>query len=290
MDQEQVGNAQEAPESDDLSQPRNSGDVKEFFGSLDQTVNSGILDEASQETSNQGDNTPQSPSEVQQEDVDSDFDYDTLNKRYSASSKEGKRLNKRLKDIEPYMPILDAMKEDPNLIQHVRNYFEGGGQAPQSMTEKLDVPEDFVFDPDEAFQKPDSDSAKVFGATVDGIVQRRLGQALNNQKEENSRLNTESAFRQKHDMNDDDWAEFVEYAKDRSLSLDDILFLKNRKLREKKIAKNASGQIVNQMKKVQNQPRTLATSGSTQTETSPDDQIFESILGIDRELETAFGQ
>jgi len=282
MDEEQVGNAQEASESD--VQETASED---FFGNLDKSLNSGILeseDELLQSTSdNDGDNTPLSHGEVQQQ------DDDVLQKRYSDSSREAQRLNGKLKEIEPYMPILDAMKEDPNLIQHVRNYFEGGGQTPVSMKETLQLPEDFVFDADDAFSDPESDSSKVFGATVDGIVQRRLNSALTSQKNENQKLARETSFRQQHEMSDGEWSEFVDYAKSKSLELEDIYFLMNRKKRDTNIADNARQQVATQMKKTQNQPRSLATAGSTAVEQTQDDQVFDALMGIDQELDNAFG-
>ena len=282
MDEEQVGNAQGASESD--VQETASED---FFGNLDKSLNSGILeseDELLQSTSdNDGDNTPLSQSEVQQQ------DDDVLQKRYSDSSREAQRLNGKLKEIEPYMPILDAMKEDPNLIQHVRNYFEGGGQTPVSMKETLKLPEDFVFDADDAFSDPESDSSKVFGATVDGIVQRRLNSALTSQKNENQKLAKETSIRQNHEMSDGVWSEFVDFAKSKSLELEDIYFLMNRKKRDTNIADNARQQVATQMKKTQNQPRSLATAGSTAVEQSKDDQVFDTLMGIDRELDNAFG-
>ena len=182
-------------------------DGGDFFEALDQSVNGGILDEQTQSTSeNFGVNPPASPSEVQQ---DVSENIDTLKKRYGDSSREAKKLNGQLKEIEPYMPILDAMREDPNLITHVRNYFEGGGQTPQNMAEKLNLPEDFEFESDEAFKNPESDSAKLMGATIDGIVQRRLNGALQGQRAENSKLAKETSFKQKHDMSDDEWDDFV---------------------------------------------------------------------------------
>ena len=42
------------------------------------------------------------------------------------------------------------------------------------------------------------------------------------------------------------------------------------------------------MKKVQEQPRSLATAGSTPLEQSQDDQIFDTLLGIDQKLDNAF--
>ena len=286
MEQEQVGNAIEAPESD--FQTLNDVESGDFFESLDSSVNGGIIDsEYSQSTSQDlGDNTPASPSGVQEQD---DVETDVLQKRYSDSSREAKRLSGKLNELEPYMPILDAMREDPNLIQHVRNYFEGGGQAPESMAQNMDLPEDFQFDPDDAFTDPQSDSAKVFGATVDGIVQRRLSNELGKQKTDNQRLARETAFRQKVEMTEDEWSTFVDFAKNKSLELDDIYYLMKRKERESNIADNARHQVASQMKKVQEQPRSLATAGSATVETSKDDQVFETLLGIDHELDNAFG-
>jgi len=181
------------------------------------------------------------------------------------------------------------MREDPNLINHVRNYFEGGGQTPATMADKLQLPEDFVFDSDEAFSTPESDSAKVLGATIDGIVNRRLNGALQSQKSENQRLTKESSFRQKHELNDEQWETFVDFAKSKSLELDDIYYLMNRNNRDEKIADNTRQEIQDKMRQVQNSPSTLATAGSTPVESSADDSVFDAILGSDNELEKAFG-
>ena len=282
---EQVGNATEAPESDNIL--TDTLDSDNFFEELDKSVNGGIIDEPSPATSEtESDNTLSSQSEVQ---ADVSNEVETLQKRYSDSSREAQRLNGQLKEIEPYMPILEAMREDPNLISHVRNYFEGGGQTPQTMADKLSLPEDFEFEADEAFQNPDSASARVLGATIDGIVQRRLNGALQGQRTENMKLARETDFRSRHEMSDEKWSTFVDYAKSKSLELDDIYYLMNRKNRDEKIADNTRQELQEKMREVQNQPGSLATAGGTQVVQSPDDSIFDAILGSDSELEKAFG-
>jgi hypothetical protein len=282
---EQVGNAQGAPESTNVQDAviNGSGD---FFETLDRQVNGGILDEPKQSTSVSSGNTQSSPNvDVQAENQQ---DVDVLQKRYSDSSREAKRLNGKLRELEPYMPILDAMREDPNLISHVRNYFEGGGQAPQSMNQQLNLGEDFVFDAEEAFAQPDSDSAKVMGATIDGIVQRRLSNVLKNQQAENAKMARETQFKERMNMSDEQWKEFTEFAKSKSLELEDIYYLMNRKNRDAEIADTTRQQIQDKMKAVQGQPSTLATQGSVAVEKSQDDSIFDTILGSGNELEKAF--
>ena len=264
---EQVGNADKAPESKSVQDAVMGMTSDNFFEELDNQVNGGILDRPSQTTSEQSRNTQSSPNAEVQSEVPNN-ELDTLQKRYSDSSREAKRLNGKLAEIEPYMPILDAMREDPNLISHVRNYFEGGGQTPQSMNEKLNLDENFVFDPDEAFSQPDSDSAKVLGATIDGVVQRRLSNVLQTQKTENAKMAKEAQFKQKMEMSDDEWKNFTEFAKSKSLELEDIYYLMNRKNRDEKIADSTRQEIHNKMREVQQQPGTLATQGSTPVERS----------------------
>jgi hypothetical protein len=127
------------------------------------------------------------------------------------------------------------------------------------------------------------------GATIDGIVQRRLNGALQGQRAENSKLAKETSFRQKHELNDDEWEDFVEYAKSKSLELDDIYYLKNRQNRDGQIADTTRKEMQDKMRDVQQQPGSLATAGGSQVESSPDDAIFNSILGTDQKLDNLFG-
>ena len=282
---EQVGNAVEAPESTNVQGAVMDMNTEDFFEALDSQVNGAIIDEPSQPTSELSDNTQTSLNDEVQVVPN---EVETLQKRYSDSSREAKRLNGKLQELEPYMPILDAMRDDPNLITHVRSYFEGGGQTPQNMADKLNLPEDFVFDAEDAFATPESDSAKVLGATIDGIVHRRLNTALSGQRVENQRLASETSFRSKHEMTDDKWGQFVDYAKSKSLELDDIYYLMNRSNRDEQIADNTREELHQKMREVQQIPGTLANTGGAQVEESPDDRVFDAILGSDTMLEEAF--
>jgi len=287
----QLGNVPNgAPESATMSSDG-------FFEALDTQVNGGILDAppSQEQTTSQSleDAGNQFLQEQQQKEspVEGQSDIENLQKRYSDSSREAQRLNGKLSELQPYMPILDAMREDPNLITHVRNYFQGGGQAPVSMKEQLNLNEDFVFDPDEAMSNADSDSAKVLGATIDGVVQKRLNDALSTQKNENIRLTKESEFRSKYNLSEDQWKNFVSFAKNKTLQLDDIYYLMNKGQREQNIAQSANQEVTNQMKKVQQRPQSLASQGSaSEPQKSPDDSVFEEILGIDTTLESVLGR
>ena len=163
-------------------------------------------------------------------------------------------------------------------------------QIARSISKYLNLNEDFVFDPDEAMSKPDSDSAKVLSATIDGVVQKRLTDALSKQRNENVRLTKESEFRSKYNLSDEQWEDFLSFAKNKTLQLDDIYYLMNRGKREQNIAQNANQEVTNQMKKVQQRPQSLASTGSSpEPQKSPEDSVFEEILGIDRTLQDVLG-
>jgi len=278
MNEEQVSNASDSTEvpesfiSDDAS--------SDFFGNLDQQVNGGILDGEESITSMEAGGNTQAESGVQQENVE------TLKKRYTDSSNEGRRLNTRLKELEPYLPILDEMRKDPKLITHVRDYFDGGGQTPESVTQKLDLDEDFIFDPDDAVTNPKSDSARVLNQTIDGVVQRRLTNEFSKQKEQQQVDTQVNDFRKNHNMSEEDWNEFQSYAENQTLSLDDILYLKNKENNSNQRSRVDNSRAAQQF---QRQPASAATTGSSVIETTESDDVFDAILGIDKQLDNAFG-
>ncbi len=257
--------------------------AEDFFSQLDKQVMGETLDQPIQAQEEQV--LQQEP--VQEQQAQPEMDVANLEKRYSDSSREAKRLNTRLNELEPYMPLLNAMKEDPNLISHVRGYFEGGGSAPTSVKEQLGLDEDFVFDYDDALSDPNSSSAKLFNATVDGVVQRRLGDFAKQQSMQSRKASEEAAFKTKHNVSEEDYDDLMNYAKSHRLSLEDVYYLKNRDNRDTQVAGNAREEVIQQMKNVRQMPTSVASSGNVQREEkSVDDAVFDKLLaqgaGLDK--------
>ena len=256
--------------------PDDSQAAEDFFSQLDRQVMGDAIVQPKEAQPQQTTSQVENPVEEQ---VSTSEDVDNLEKRYSDSSREAKRLNNRLKEIQPYMPILDAMKEDPNLISHVRGYFEGGGTAPTNIKEQLGLDEDFVFDYDDALSQPDSSSAKLFNATVDGVVQRRLSDFARQQSEQSRKTSEEQAFRSKFDIKEEDYEDLMDYAKSHRLTLEDVYYLKNKESRDDKVAGNARDEVIQQMKNVRSMPTSVASSGNTpKEEKSVDDMVFDKLL------------
>lgn len=271
----------ERAESNDVTPTENNTVAEDFFSQLDRQVMGEVVEQPDVEAQVEQTTPIQDPvAEQNTEQVSVDWE-----KRYSDSSREAKRLNNQLQDLEPYMPLLNAMKEDPNLISHVRGYFEGGGSAPRSVKEQLGLDEDFVFDYDDALSNPDSQSAKLFNATVDGVVQRRLGDFARKQSEQSRRASEETAFKSKHNVSDEDYNDLMKYAKSHKLTLEDVYYLKNRDNRDNEVANNTRNEVIQQMKNVRQMPTSVASSGNTQREEkSIDDAVFDKLLSEGTEL------
>ena len=259
------------------SQQSGLDDPGAFFGALDQAANGLVIDEGQpqQQTTSQ-EATPVA------EATNSGEDLNQLQKRYSDSSREAKRLNTRLKELEQYAPLLDKMREDPKLISTVRDYIQGSGQ--QGIKERLSLDDDFVFDPDDAFSDPSSDSAKVFDSVVNQKVSQLVSGKLGKEKQEQAIQQQASEFKGRHDMNDEQFENFMQFATSRPLTYDDIYYLMNKESRDSNIASETRKEVATQMQNVRQKPQSLAGKGAgTSEETKVEDAIFNSMLneGLD---------
>ena len=278
----------------------NSDSTDNFFESLERSVNGQIQDDGPHDVtqsqtsgSEQVTHTQQdvgSNSEVQPEDSSG------WEKRYKDSSREAVKLKEQLNDLKPFIPVLDAMKQDSGLVNHVRDYLSNGGQPSKTIQEQLNLGEDFVYDQNEAMTNPDSDSAKVMNAHVDRLVQSRVGEVLQAEKQnaqamqaKAQRKRDEDVFRKKHNMSEEQFAEFVGKAKTHKLTLDDINYLLNRDKVATNTANATRNDMLNQMKNVQNMPTSASGANSQSQPKNPDSNLFDGILGLDGGLDNLFG-
>ena len=270
-------------QTNNSSNPPENGSADEFFDNLEASVNGAVADnqiveETLEDVPALGDvqetQAPQGPNT-------NDIDWE---KRYKDSSREATRMRTELNDLKPFVPILDAMKNDGNLVSHVRDYLESGGTPSKTVTEKLGLDEDFVYDQDEALKNPNSDSAKVFNAHVDGLVQSRMNAAMKQQKQQqavemNKRAKIKEAaeFIQKHNMPKEQFAAFMDSLKDRKVTLEDLYYLQNRDKTQQNVAKSVKEDMMTQMKNVRDMPTSAGGINSPRAEKSMDDQIFDTV-------------
>lgn len=269
---------------------------EDFFSQLEADVNSGIIDEIDQpeEVTPVVNMAPET--QATQTEPQGSNDSEGWEKRYKDSSREAQRLHSELNELKPFVPVLEAMKNDSGLVSHVRNYFENGGSPDDSITGRLGLDEDFVYDQQEAVTDPNSDSAKVFNAYVQNAVEQRVQGAISEEKQKNMQIMKETEkqqeerdFRVKHGLSEEQFQEFVSKAQNHTLTLDDAYYLVNRGEANANVAQETKKDMLNQMKGVRDIPTSASNANSAQVEQSRDSQIFDSLLGSDGNLDDLFG-
>jgi hypothetical protein len=272
---------------------------KTFFNDLENQVNGGIIDETAEVTQQETSGSEQVTHDTQSvgsENVDLPADNGTdWKKRYEDSSREAVRLQEQYKSVEPFVPVLEAMKNDSGLVDHVRDYLKNGGQPAKSVQDQLGLSEDFVFDAND-IADPDSDSAKVMNAHVDKMVQQRVGQMLNVEKQRaqqmqqaQTRASEEQAFMKKHNMSETDFNSFKEKAQQHVMTLDDVNYLLNRNQNNANVANSTKTDMLNQMKNVRNMPASASGANSQGQNRSESDQVFDLINDFDNDVDNLFG-
>jgi len=310
MSNEQEGNLKEEAVNETPS--FNSEASNDFFGSLEKQVNGAtnegdFINEAiNQEATTEvtppnptGDSarvTHQNKQEGSNTVGERNEGNNSYKKRYQDSSREATKMAKQLKDLKPFIPVLDAMKQDTGLVRHVREYLENGGAPSKTVKEQMNLPEDFVYDAQEAIDNPESASAKVMEAQIDKVVNNRVGNILNKEKENAAKMQQalvkkkETAeFKKRHNMTDEQFEELANQARERKLTLDDVYYLVNKDKTEKNVANSTRKDMLNQMKNVRNMPVSQSNTNSQTPPSNPDDKVFDALVGSDSDLDNLFG-
>ena len=267
--------------------------TEDFFGGLERQVNGGIIDDESSES------TPrvvQAPNKVTpRAQPDAQRNLVNWQKRYTDSSREATKMREELNQLKPFVPLLDAMKQDNGLVNHVRGYLQDGGKPSKTIKEELGLGEDFVYDHDDALSDPDSKSAKVFNHQVDNVVNKRVQSLMNTertqaakQQQSFNRQQEVAEFIKKRNMTEDQFKSMMDNAKTRKMSLDDVYHLLNKDKAAARVARKTRSDMLAQAKNVRTMPATTANVNSPRTDVSQDDQIFDELLGGSNTMDDLF--
>lgn len=275
-----------------------SSSTDAFFGALESDVNSAITHNDSTKTEQA---TPQAEGSSDagnsgEPEVEAKPEVDWA-KRYSDSTREAQRLSAEMKHLEPLKPLLEVMKKDPNLIPYIRDYLESGGKPDKTVQDKLNLGEDFVFDPHEAVTNPDSDSAKVMNTMVNKQVEQRMKKHIGAERQRVTQaqakakmIAAEKDFKERHKLTDEQFQEFQEKAKGHRMTLDDAFYLVNRDKVQQNVANASKEDTLRQMKNVRDIPTTQAGSNNAgEIAKSQGDQILDVLKEIDGGVDDLFG-
>ena len=277
------------------SNPASIGTSGDFFEALEDNVNSAIqdnYDEQAEVTQPQASGPQQVTHTQSAEGTEGSIDWE---KRYKDSTREAQRMNSELQTLRPFVPVLNAMKKDTGLVEHVRDYLREGGAPAKSLKDKLGLGEDFEFNPQD-LEDPGSDSSKLLNAQVDAQVQQRLKTVLTKERQgvqraqANHRRKQEADdFRSRHKMSDEEFQSMMGAAQKRKITLDDVYYLLNKDKVQTNVANSTKDDMLKQMKNVRNIPTSASGTNSAQVEQSPDDNVFDSIVGSDGDIDNLFG-
>ena len=274
-----------------------------FFENLEAEVNGGIQDDGTQNVQNEETPVQQDPNRVEQQATQvsqESSELDNLKKRYSDSSREAQRMKAQLNQLEPFMPVLEAMKKDGNLVEHVRNYFEDGGSVPKNVKSELKLPEDFEFDPDDMVSNKDSNSRKVFDKMVGDIVNKRAGEIIAQQdakvtqERQQSDLKVKAAdFIKRNGLTNEEFLAFMTEAEQKlnttGMTFDDMYLIMNKNKVNQNVANATKNDMLNQMKNVRDIPASQSGANSKAVSNKPEDGVFDVLKNLDGGLDDMFG-
>ena len=277
------------------------GSETSFFGALEDDVNGVVADEAEakvEETPQSVDPNTTEPTSTQE--VSDTPPRENWKKRYGDSSREAQKMRAELNELKPFVPVLEAMKKDSGLVEHVRGYFQSGGDVPKNVKDELRLSEDFQFDTEELVSDPASDSRKVFNTMVDKVVKKRANQILANEKAEAQRMqnklqaqNEAKEFKERNGLTDEEFQAFLDDAETRfksgHLTFDDMYHLINRKKVNANVANSTKEDMLKQMKGVRDIPTSQSNTNNAGKTSNPSDSLFDALLDIDGNLDNLFG-
>ena len=297
------GNPKEANQPSDNTEAQGKvfGSSSDFFSQLEQEYN-GAVDDSLLDTNDPppknepGNESPVNTGPAQATPLPEQGNSNSIDweKRYKSSSNEARKLNEKLKETSKFEPLLNVMRKDKGLVQHIKEYLEAGG-TPKSMKEKLGVPDDFVYDPQEAMEDPESNSAKLFIAQVDKAVNAKVDKK-HREKVAQVKMQTANAKKladakrlmARHNLSTDQLKVVYEESKKRNVSLDDAYYLMNKSQVVNKAAANTRHNMINQMQNARNIPKSVSHSNSAQVEKDPTNDLFDTLKGSD-DADNLFG-
>ena len=202
-----------------------------------------------------------------------------------------------MKQLKPFVPVLEAMKRDSGLVDHVRDYLKSGGAPNKTIQDQLNLSEDFIYDPQEAMTDPKSDSAKVQQAHIDTVVQERVNQVLAREKKGAAKMQAKLSlkkqaadFMKRHNMTPEQFGQFQKAASQKRMTLDDAYYILNKDRTAANVANNTKSDMLTQMKNVRNIPATASDSNNQGTsQQNRDDKLFDSMVGSDSDVDNLFG-
>lgn len=250
-------------------------ELQDFFSDNNTTLKSGLPEKE-----------PVKTEQAEGEDVEAlKKRLTNLQNQYEASSKEGKRLAAKLKEIEPLMPLINEMNNNEDVFNAVKNTLQGKPTT-QGDSQGLELPDDFVLDTDEALRNPNSDSAKFLRAfirneakTVAQSETNKIQESLSNRDRRSEIDRQKAELMETYGLDEDGFNEFMAKVKSQKISLEDMYNLMQLKENGFNMSKSMTEEEVLQRLQNSRRKKTLANKETDNSSIDPLDEIMDAVIG-----------
>ena len=180
------------------------------------------------------------------------------------------------------------------MVNAIEDYIKNGNK-PQDVKQALNLPDDFVFDLEDAVTNRESLSAKALEHTISSVVDNRVNTKLAKEREIQSQETEKQqqardadSFKKQYNISNDEYEDMMDWANNHKTSLEDIYYLKNRDSRDQKVAQGVKEDVLKQMKSVRSIPSSVANKNTEKVEADPNDKLFDALANVDAGLEGLF--
>ena len=207
-------------------------------------------------------------------------------KRYDDSSKNARRQQAELKELQPFKSVINFLKEDSGAVEVLQNYLKGGGQVPRTVQEELKLDEDFMFDMDEATKDPESDSGKLFNKMVENKAQSIVNSTLQQERQRAMQLQQQQAqmqqrqdFMKRMGYSEEQMQDLENRAKNTPMTYDTMHMVLNQDQVRQNIQKSTQQDIQNQMQNVRSIPTSIGGANNAGQGMTSEEQMYNTIFG-----------
>ena len=199
-----------------------------------------------------------------------------LEKRYEASSKEGKRLaeiEREYNRLKPYEALLNRIGTDEQLQKKIEQHVKGELEEQPEFEEILTDPKKFT---------------SMISQTVGAEIDKRLG--MQREEDQKKRLVEERqardlAFQNKYNLTEEQMEEFKEKMREKTLTHEDMWQLVYGKEIEQKKQNFEMQDVIAQLQKAGALPKSLGGVESSGNDKSDIDAVFDKIKGTSRNVD-----
>ena len=243
----------------------------------------GVIDKKSLKTEDNEDNLEDSEPKTEDEKILGKFDnMDELKNSYQELQKklgENSEAVNKLRELNPVLPMLEAMLGDDTFLEMAENYFTDPSAQADALKRQLGVDDQFVFDLNNALSDPKSEDAKI----LDKLMQAKQPKKTQSQQQSSQTdPQAKNKVMEKYSLSETEYDTMMNKAQNHKISHDDIYFLMNKddiiKEERRKAKEEAQKAVKKQLQSAKSLRTNRSSSGSSSNKTaSPEDAFMSSL-------------